>query len=93
LVCKDKDGNILSKKKRTLEGWKKYFKQLLYPEPENINIVEKHEDPINNSDLEEPTNEEINEIIKNLKPNKAAGPDEMLLEFIKNADLTLKQKI
>jgi len=28
-----------------------------------------------------------------LKPNKAACPDEMLPEFIKNADLTLKQII
>jgi len=31
--------------------------------------------PINNSELEKPTCEEINEIIKNLKPKKAAGPD------------------
>jgi len=92
LVCKDKDGNIILKK-RTLEGWQKYFKQLLNPETESINSLERHEDPINNSDLEEPTNEELNEIIKNLKPNKAACPDEMLPEFIKNADLTLKQII
>jgi len=28
-----------------------------------------------------------------LKPKKAAGPDEILSEFIKNGGLTLKQKI
>jgi hypothetical protein len=28
-----------------------------------------------------------------LKPNKAAGPDKILLKFIKNGCLTLKQKI
>jgi len=28
-----------------------------------------------------------------MKPNKAAGPDEILLEFIKSGGLTLKHKI
>jgi len=28
-----------------------------------------------------------------MRPNKAGGPDEILPEFIKNGDLTLKQKI
>jgi hypothetical protein len=31
----------------------------------------------------EPTYEEINKIIKNMKFNKAAGPDDILVEFIK----------
>jgi hypothetical protein len=31
---------------------------------------------------EVPTYEEINKIIKNLKSNKAAGPDDILPEFI-----------
>ena len=82
LVCKDKDGNILSKK-NILERWQKYFKELLNSETERINSIKTHEGSINNSELEEPTCEEINEIIKNLKPNKAAGPDEILPEFIK----------
>jgi hypothetical protein len=33
---------------------------------------------------------EINEIIKILKLSKAAGPDEILPEFIKNGGLTFK---
>jgi hypothetical protein len=40
-----------------------------------------------------PSYEETNKINKNVKPNKAAGPDEILPEFIKNEGLILKQKI
>jgi len=69
----------------------KYFKELLNPETERINSIKTHEGPINNSELKEPTYEEINEIITNMKPNKAAGPDEILPEFITNRGLTLKQ--
>jgi hypothetical protein len=32
---------------------------------------------------DEPTYEEINRIIKNMKSNKSAGPDDILPEFIK----------
>jgi len=67
-----------------LQRWQKYLKELLNPETERINSIKTNEGPINKLELEEPTYEEINEIIKNLKPNKAAGPDEMLPEFIKN---------
>jgi len=64
LVCRDKDGNILSDKKKILERWKNYFKQLLNPEAKRIISIKAHEDPINNLELEERTYEEINEIIK-----------------------------
>jgi len=63
------------------------------PETERINSTKTHEGPINNSELEESTYEEINEIIKNIKSNKAADPGEILLEYMKNGGLTLKQKI
>ena len=92
LVCKDKGGNILSEQKQILERWQQYFKELLNLEAEIIISIETHKDPTNNLELEESIYEEINEIIKNIKPNKAAGPDEILPEFIKNG-LTLKQKI
>jgi hypothetical protein len=57
-----------------LERWQQYFKELLNPEVERINSTIIQEDPINNLELQEPTYEEINEIIKNMKLNKAAGP-------------------
>jgi hypothetical protein len=47
-----------------LERWQKYFKELLNPETERINITNAHEGSINNLELKEPTYEEINEIIK-----------------------------
>jgi len=58
-----------------------------------MNSIKTHEGSKNNLELEEPTYEEINELIKIMKSNKAAGPDEILPEFIKNGSLTLKQKI
>jgi mannosyltransferase OCH1-like enzyme len=93
LVCKDKDGNTLSERKQMLERWQQYFKELLNPEIERINSTETHENSINNLEQDEPTYEEINKIIKNLKSNKAAGPDGILPEFIKNGGFPLKQKI
>jgi len=48
---------------------------------------------MNVSELQQPTYEEINEIIEQLMPNKAAGPDGRIAEFIEYGGLTLKQKI
>jgi len=49
------------------------------PDTERINSIKTHKGPINNSELEESTYEEINEITKNMKSNKAADPSEILL--------------
>ena len=64
LVCKDKDGNILSEKQQILERWQQYFKELLNPGTEEMNSIKTREGSKNNLELEEPTYEEINEIIK-----------------------------
>jgi hypothetical protein len=53
-----------------LERWQQYFKELLNPETERINSTKTREGSINNLELEEPTYEEINEIIKNMKSQK-----------------------
>jgi len=55
--------------------------------------MEIYEGATSNLELEEPTYDEINEIIKNMKSNKAAGPDDILPEFMKNGGLILKQKL
>ena len=89
LICKDKDGNILSEQKQILERWQQYIKELLNPEVERIISIETHEDPINNLELEEPTYEEISEIMKNMKPNKAVGPDEINSEDMETRKNTL----
>jgi hypothetical protein len=44
-------------------------------------------------ELTPPTQNEISQIIRNLKTNKAAGPDNMVLESIKNGDRALKMKL
>ena len=75
-----------------MERWQKYFKELLNPGTERINNIKKHEGSINNLELEDSTYEEINEIIRKVKSNKAAGRDEILYYAIKNGGLSLKQK-
>jgi hypothetical protein len=59
LVCKDKDGKILSDGRQILERWQQYFKELLNPETARINSINSHEGPINNPDPEEPIYNEI----------------------------------
>jgi hypothetical protein len=73
LVCKDMDDKILSDERQILERWQQYFKALLNPESARINSINIHEGPINNPDPQEPTYNEIDEIIKKLKPNKPAS--------------------
>jgi hypothetical protein len=45
LVCKDKNGKILSDKRQTQERWQKYFKELLNSETTRINSINIHEGP------------------------------------------------
>ena len=80
---------VLSEKRQILERWQQYFKELLNPVITRRTNINTHEGTINRSELEHPTYNEINEIIKNLKPNKAAGPDEILPEFIKKMEVSL----
>ena len=78
-----------------MERWKQCFKELLNPpisRRNNVNIS-IHEGKKYYLEIEEPTYNEINEIIKNMKSNKAARSDEILPEFIKNGGVTLKQKL
>ena len=64
LICKDKEGYILSERKQILERWQQHFKDLLNPWTEKINSMKKHKGSGNNLELKEPTYDEINEIIK-----------------------------
>ena len=61
LVCKDKDSNILSAKRRILERWQQYFKELLNPVITRRTNINTHEGTINHAELEEPTYNKINE--------------------------------
>ena len=83
LVCRDKDGNILSEKKKILEKWQKYFKELLNSETERINNNKNIRGSNTYLRTREANTWKINEIIKIMRPNKAAGPDEILPDFLK----------
>jgi hypothetical protein len=60
LICKDKDGKTLSDERQILERWQQYFKELLNFETAGINNINIQEGPINNSELQETTYDEIN---------------------------------
>jgi hypothetical protein len=63
LVCKTKDGKIISDERQVLKRWQQYFKEVLNFETARTKSVNIHECPINNLEPEEPTYYEINEII------------------------------
>jgi hypothetical protein len=60
LVCKNKDGKILSDERQILERWQQYFKVLLNSETTRINSINIHEGQINNLELEQPIYDDTN---------------------------------
>ena len=62
LICKDKEGNLLSERKQILERWQQYFKELLNTGNAKMGNKEIYERVENNLELEEPTYNEINKI-------------------------------
>ena len=84
---KDKHGNDVYEQEGQLNRWREHFEQLLNrPPPESTpEILPARLDlPINTNP---PTKKEIEEAIKQIKSNKAAGPDHIPPEAIK-ADMT-----
>ena len=84
---KDKHGNDIYEQEGQLNRWREHFEQLLNrPPPESPpEILPARLDlPINTNP---PTKKEIEEAIRRIKSNKAAGPDHIPPEAIK-ADMT-----
>jgi hypothetical protein len=82
--CKYRNGNLLIEKDQILERWKEYFQEVFTMSGE---IEETMRGEISNdlaAQIEEPTHEEVKEIIQKLKNNKCPGPDNIVNEMIKN---------
>ena len=86
-LVKDKHGNDIYEQDGQLNRWREHFGQLLNrPPPESPpEILPATLDlPINTNP---PTKKEIEEVIRQIKSNKAAGPEHIPPEAIK-ADMT-----
>jgi hypothetical protein len=75
LVCKDDKGNVLTEKQQVLERWRHYFNEVLNrePAPEHTNRRYEEENPNEEVEISPPTYNEVNNIIKKLRNNKAPG--------------------
>ena len=78
-MIKNSEGDTLVRKEEILKQWGEYFENLLnWDEPDRpLEAVEELE-----SELEEPPDEEIREVVKSLKKNKAPGTDLVQVEIL-----------
>jgi len=78
-------GNILTGKQQVLEWWKQYIKEVLNNELTSEHTDREIEIQNLNEDLEilPITYNEVSNIIRKLKNNKAPGPDNIVPELIK----------
>ena len=85
-LINDKEGKPISNKQRTLRRWKEYFSELLNTTLSNNTAKET----IQSCNEQEPNIliEEIAEVIKKAKNNKAPGIDNIPLEIIRAAGVT-----
>lgn len=80
---KNKNGKIIEEEKEYIKVWEDHFKELL-TDP-NLNIEDEIEEQEEENSLEEPTKQEIKEIIANTRNGKAPGKDNINMELIKHA--------
>ena len=87
-------GNVLTEKQQVLERWKQYFKEVLNNELTSEHTDRDIEIKILNEDVEllPPTYNEVSNIIRKLKNNKASGPDNIVPELVKGGQ-KLKHRI
>lgn len=85
MPIKDKNGKLLTSQEDQKKRWKEHFEELLNrPPPDNPPQIEPAEEDLD-IDLEPPRKEEIEEAIKKLRNNKAAGPDGIPGDAIKGS--------
>jgi hypothetical protein len=86
ILCRNKEGTLLSEEDDILRGWVEHFDELLNTEPSNQNIInqEVHQ-ALSAADEPIPTPDEVNNAIQKFKDNKAPGIDLIQAELINKA--------
>jgi hypothetical protein len=85
-MCRAKNGELLTNKNQVLARWQKHFEEHLNEGSES----EQPTRPVNlrnhGVDIDLPSREEIEEPLKYLKNNKAAGTDSIMAKLLKNGE-------
>jgi hypothetical protein len=89
-ACKDNRGKLIEGDDKLLEHWVRYLKTQFYREysDESDEEVILTAEPI----VKEPSQEELEKAICNLKTNKAPGEDDIIAELIRNTSRELKKR-
>ena len=91
-VCKENSGKLIQGDYKMLQHWARYFKTQFekeYSEEEEIDEeVFLTAEPL----VKEPSQEEMEKAIWNLKINNAPGEDDIIAELIKNSSHELKKR-
>lgn len=94
LPVKNEKGEQLHDKEQIKDRWSEHFKKVLNRDRVE-SVIDENEKIIEKLDINcEPfTVEELNTVVKKLKNGKAAGPDQVVGEFLKYGGSVLKNKL
>ncbi|KAJ4438486.1 hypothetical protein ANN_14431 [Periplaneta americana] len=86
---------ILTKRNEILKRWTEHFKELLNKENNDLQCIINNNDyrNVDHDDIDEPTEEEIRDVITGLKKNKAPGMDCIQSELLQSSIKELTQDI
>jgi hypothetical protein len=88
-MCRAKNGELLTNKNQVLARWKVHFEEHLNEGSESeqpTRPVDLRDDGV---DIDLPSREEIEGVLKYLKNNKATGVDSIAAELLKNGGPSL----
>ena len=80
-VIKDKNSNVIVNSEAVLKRWKEYFEKLM--NEENNKDPRTEEPEVVNKEVNCISREEVKNVLKRMKKDKAAGPDELPVEVWK----------
>jgi hypothetical protein len=89
VMCRAKNGELLTNKNKVLARWKEHFEEHLNEGSESeqpTRPVDLRDDGV---DIDLPSRDEIEGVLKYLKNNKAAGADSLTAELLKNGNPNL----